>query len=76
MVCADEHVADVPCAVDNETDLPVDPGRGFRERAGRLGGNDRIGRHPSAVETLEHLYRGGLETGYVAVDGGDEQLLP
>jgi hypothetical protein len=67
-VVADDDVLDVPPAVDERADLPVDLGGELREGARELGGDDLIGRDAAAVEVEKPFLFARLEAGGVSVE--------
>ncbi len=63
-----DHVADDAVAPEEDTDLPVEPARGFGEVPGKLGGNDLPRVHTAAVGALQGADFGSLDAADVAVD--------
>jgi hypothetical protein len=75
VVRTDQYVPDTASPVDDEAYLAADHGGCLGQGTGRLGRDDRVGRHLSPIEPFEHLDLSGFETRCIAVKSGDRYLL-
>ena len=64
----DDHIGNFPPAANEDTDLPVDLPREFRQLPGQLMGEDVLRRDFPTVELSDPLDLFRLETGQVAMN--------
>jgi len=67
-VVADNDVADLSLAVDEDANLTADFMGTFGKVASQFAGDDLIGRHPTSANPFQRLELAGLESGKVAYD--------